>query len=351
MTESNPIKLGIVGIGRAGWGMHCSELKGREDKFKIVAACDIIPERCQKMADQYDSRTYSTIEELLTDPEVEMVDIATRSVDHFEHAKAALDAGKTVFLEKPFCVNYEEGVKLREHSKKTNVPVYIRHNRRFEKPFKHIQEIISSGILGEIFEVKIRRGGYSRRDDWQTLKEFAGGQLLNWGPHIIDHGLRLLESEPVSQWSEVKRIAAVGDADDHFKILLRGENDRIVDMEMSGGRTVKEPTFMVSGNRGGLWIDNDGISLKYLNPEQQLEDRTAHVETPPSEGGFGSSEELDWIEEKVEINPSSNDNPASIWDYLYETFRNNQPFPITWDEALGVLKVVSNAKKGTPFEH
>lgn len=50
---ANPIKIGIAGLGRAGAGMHCSELTGREEQFRIVAACDTIPERCKRMAEQY----------------------------------------------------------------------------------------------------------------------------------------------------------------------------------------------------------------------------------------------------------------------------------------------------------
>ncbi|MFW5996459.1 MAG: Gfo/Idh/MocA family protein [Verrucomicrobiota bacterium] len=346
---NHPIKLGIVGIGRAGWGMHCKELAGREDKFNIAAACDVIPERCQKMADHYGCKTYNALEELIADPDVEVVDIATRSIDHYEHARLALEAGKTVFLEKPICRTYEEAVKLREVEKTTNGVLYFRHNRRFEKAFCHIREIITSGILGEIFEIKLRRGSYQRREDWQTLKKFGGGQLLNWGPHIIDQGLRLLEAEPESMWSDLKRIAAVGDAEDYFKILLRGQNNRVVDMEMSGGRTVQEAEFMISGDRGGLWVDKSGISMKYLDPEQRLEERAALSDTPPETGSFGSSENLNWIEETVEVNPSSSDNPESVWDYLYESVRHNKSFPITWDEVLAVMKVVSDAKQGTDF--
>ena len=291
MSTNKPINLGLVGIGRAGWGMHCNELEGRENKFRFAAACDVVPERCQKMVDKYGCKAYSDIEDLVHDPEVEVVDIATRSVDHYEHARLALEAGKTVFLEKPICRTYEEAVKLREVENRTNGILYFRHNRRFEKAFCHVREIISSGILGEIFEIKLRRGGFSRREDWQTLKKFGGGQLLNWGPHIIDQGLRLLETEPESMWSDLKRIAAVGDAEDYFKILLRGQNNRLVDMEMSGARTVQEPEFMVAGNRGGLWVDDSGISMKYLDPEQQLEERTAISDTPPETGSFGRSEE------------------------------------------------------------
>ena len=93
-----PIKLGMVGLGRAGNGMHLPELEGKDEMFQIYAVCDIIEERRNNVAEKYGAKAYATIEELLADPEVEIVDIATRSCDHYKHACMALKAGKSVFL-------------------------------------------------------------------------------------------------------------------------------------------------------------------------------------------------------------------------------------------------------------
>ena len=96
-----PIKVGIAGLGRAGWKMHCGELNGKEDMFRIVAACDVLEERRNKMKEMYGCKAYERIEDMIADPEVELVDIATRSRDHYNHAMMALQAGKSIFLEKP----------------------------------------------------------------------------------------------------------------------------------------------------------------------------------------------------------------------------------------------------------
>ena len=105
------------------------------------------------------------------------------------------------------CVNWEQAKALRALSATSRGNLYIRHNRRFEPGFQHVREIIDSGLLGEVFEIKLRRVGYSRRDDWQTIMEFGGGQLLNWGPHIVDHSLRLLGAPLKSLWSDLKQTA------------------------------------------------------------------------------------------------------------------------------------------------
>lgn len=340
-----PIEVGLVGIGRAGWGMHCEELKGREEKFRIAAACDLIPSRREKMAERYGCRTYEKIEDLLKDPEVELVDIATRSCDHFAHAVMALEAGKAVLLEKPMCMTYKEALKLKELGSRPEGPkLYIRHNRKFDPDFLHVREIIASGILGDVFEIRLARHGFQRRDDWQTIRDFGGGQLLNWGPHIIDHALRFLESPVERMYSELKRVAAMGDAEDHVKIILKGTNGRVVDLEISGGAALGCPLYLVFGTRGSLSMTGNEIRLKYLDPKQKLAEKNADQGTPGET--FGTPETLQWIEETI---PVRNGDNYVIWDELYKAVREGAVFPIRLDDAVEVMRVVSAAKEGSGF--
>lgn len=350
MANTGPIKVGLVGIGRAGGGMHCGELESRQDMFKIVAACDVIEERREQTAERFGGKAYEKIEDLIADPDVELVDIATRSVDHFRHGKMALEAGKNVFMEKPMCCTYEEAAGLRDISKKSKGNIYVRHNRRFEPGFQHIREIIASGILGEVYEIKLRRVSYSRRDDWQTIKEFGGGQLLNWGPHIIDHGLQFLGA-PESPLKEIKGylklIAALGDSEDHLKIILTGSNDCIVDLEISGGAAISQPEYLLWGTKGALMCKSNKITLKYLDPNAELPPREVNPGTPGR--GFGSPDSLTWLEETIDVSPAKKVSMSMIWDELYKAIREGVEFPVSLDQAVEVMRVVSAAKEGTVF--
>jgi scyllo-inositol 2-dehydrogenase (NADP+) len=354
-----PIRIGIAGLGRAGWGMHCRELAGKEDLFQIVAACDVLPDRRERMAERYGCECYERIEDMIADPCVELVDIATRTRDHFAHAMMALAAGKDVFLEKPMCLTYAEALQLKgaaaahrnasahradELRPNALAALYIRHNRRFDPDFLHVRDIMTSGILGEVYEIRLARHGYSRRDDWQTIIEHGGGQLLNWGPHVIDHALRFLGSPVASMFSDLKRVAAVGDAEDHVKIVLRGTNGRLVDLEISGGVAIGSPTYLVFGSKGSLSLSGKEIRLRYLDPEQELPQRTADPGPPGTT--FGTPEELPWIEETLPVKAGRN---AVIWDELYRAIREGATFPIDLDEAIAVMQVISAAKEGTAF--
>jgi scyllo-inositol 2-dehydrogenase (NADP+) len=351
MTRTPPIRIGIVGLGRAGWGMHCDELEGREAQFEIVAACDVIKARRDAMAQRYGCATYARIADLVADPDVEMVDVATPSIDHVAHAKLALRAGKIVFLEKPICLDYAGAKQLEAAAARSQGALYFRHNCRFDACFQHVREIMASGILGEIHTIKLRRHSYARRDDWQTLRKCGGGLLLNWGPHIIDHALRLLESPVADQWSDLKKIAAVGDAEDHLKIVLTGENGRVVDLEISGGSAIAEPVYSVSGTKGALVSQSEAtIRLRYIDPKSKPPRRRAKASAPDNEGGFGSPDTLEWVDEEIPVAPKTRCEPEQIWDHLYAAVRQGKAFPITMDEGMEVMRVVSRARKGTPFE-
>ncbi|MCP4641885.1 MAG: Gfo/Idh/MocA family oxidoreductase [bacterium] len=345
MASRKPIKVGIVGLGRAGWNMHTSELAGKERMFTIAAGCDTAKDRRDQFTEKYGRPAYKNIEDLIADDEVELVDIATRSPEHVPHTLLALKAGKDVFLEKPISLSYAEAKKLKPAAAKSKGTLYIRHNRRFEEGFLHIREIIASGILGEVYQIKLGRVGYARRDDWQTLKKCGGGQLLNWGPHIIDHALQFLEGPVESIWGDLKCIAAAGDAEDHVKITVRGKNGRVVDLEISGGASIRVPTYVVWGTKGGLQCDGDEIKLRYLNPRQKLKPRRAKSSTP-ERNSFGTKETLKWVEKTVKVKPKKT---YDIWVELYKAIREGKPFPITLDEALEVMRVVSTVRKGTGF--
>ncbi len=345
---TTPIQIGIAGLGRAGWGMHCRELDKRKDKFTIVAACDVDEDRLRQMRERYpDIRTYGSLDDMLGDTEVELVDIATRSCDHFQQAARALTAGKDVFLEKPMCVTYEEAVALKGVADFSRGNLYIRHNRRFEPAFQHIREIIASGILGEVYEIKLRRTGYQRRADWQTLKKYGGGQLLNWGPHIIDHALCFLGHRVKRVQGYLRKAAAAGDMEDHLKIIFTGCDQLLVDMEISGAAAIAEPEYLVWGTRGGLVChEQEGrIRLKHLDPNQKLPKIRAQSATPKSIG-FDNPEKLVWVEKDLPVKPAKPVKMDMIWDALYEAVRNGLPFPVTLEESVAVMKVVSEVRRG-----
>ncbi len=345
------IKIGLVGIGRAGWGMHAVELDTRSDKFEIVAACDIIPERNEKMKEKYGCRIYDSIEELVRDPEVEIVDIATRTCDHYKHALCALNAGKDVILDKPMTTTYAEAYDLFRRANKPGLPkLYIRQQRRFETKFNAVLDAVNSGKLGNVYKINVEQNSFQHRDDWQTIKEFGGGQLLNWGPHIIDQSLQLLGEPAREIRSELKQVCAGGNCEDRVDIVFMGDSGRTVNMCISGASALKEGRFFSAfGTRGALDVVGRKMTLRYIDPAQEIPETISSPETP--EGDFGASGtfesgiKINWITEEVDI---PKDDLFVFWDYLYDSYVNGKDFPIKDEEVLEIMKTITTVKEQNP---
>src|SRR3954462_13640827 len=102
-----PIRYGIVALGRAGWDIHVRELRTRVDA-KIVACADSMPERRKQAEDELGCKTYPTLAKLLKQDDIEVVVIATPSFQHARDTKKALAAGKHVVCEKPMATSLAE---------------------------------------------------------------------------------------------------------------------------------------------------------------------------------------------------------------------------------------------------
>ena len=342
-----PIKLGIVGLGRAGNGMHLPELSDKADMFEIAAVCDLIPERREEAAKKFACKSYASIEELIADPDVEIVDIATRSCDHFRHASMALKAGKNVFLEKPICCNYADAKALMELADSLpNVKLYVRHNRRWEDKFVKTMNLIDSGLLGNVFEVKLTRNGFTTRNDWQTIDKYGGGQLLNWGPHVIDQALRFCGGDYTDLYCETRQILASGNCEDHIKILMTGINNRIVDLEISSGVAARTPQLMAYGDRGIVYDMGDHgefLKWRYVKPGTEIEKLPASEETPGATPNFKTTPPIEWVEGGSFVNLFE-ERLDETWVAMYEDFRLGKPYPILHEQALKVVEVIDKVK-------
>ena len=350
-TTRPPIRIGIVGLGRAGLDMHCPELAQIPELFKIMAVCDPVKERRDLVVERFpECRTYRRYEDLLADPDVELVDIATRSDEHAAQVMQALKTNKWVNVERPFCCDYDEAMVLRAAAIKAGNRLLVRHNYRYEAAYLQVKEVMESGMLGEIYDIKIRRGAYERRDDWQTVKRCGGGTALAWGPAFLDQALELLRTPPIKVWSDFKRVASVGDAEDYMRVILRNMAGQTVDLEISGGRISAIPQFIVTGTKGEfiLYPDATEGTLRYLDRKQKLARRRSSVRTPPL-GSFGTPEALRWLETRIPVKPKAESGMALIWEHVFSAIRENKTYPISLDTAIETMRILTLVKKESAF--
>lgn len=251
-------------------------------------------------------------------------------------------------IDKPIAVNYEEAQKLKACADRHPGRLFPRQNRRFEGPFQKALQLISTGVLGRITLVKLHRAcGYCRRNDWMTMTEFSGGLLTNWGPHVIDQALQFIGSPVADLWADVRSVISIGDGDDQIKLLLRGENGVVADLEISGTNAKPGREIEILGERGTLVYDPKAgaIEMRFVDPECEFKPLAPHPENPPMEYG-NFDEKLTFIEQKVEIPfiPMS-----EIWKHIYASVREGRPFPIRLEEAMEVVRLCDEAFRRSGF--
>ncbi len=334
------LNVGIVGLGRIS-GDHFNQIGMFPDRFRIVAMCDTDPERlARRDKDTPGLRAYSSLEEMLKDPGIDIVSICTRHPDHVPMGRKVVDAGKVAVLEKPVATSAKELKGLLTHAKKIGGRVFFRHNRRYEAVFQKAKQLMDSGILGDVQYIRIHRCvSYCRRNDWMTMGEFYGGLLSNWGPHLIDQALQYLEAPVTEIWSDVRRLISIGDGDDLSKILLRGANGRLAEVELAGCNALPGTELEIIGTRGTLAYAGRGskqIEVRIVDPCIQLRKLKPHPEQPPLK--YGNFEEtLSFVDSLYDI---PEEKLWQLWIDLYEDLVHGKPTPVRPEQALAVMEVL-----------
>ncbi|MFH0938005.1 MAG: Gfo/Idh/MocA family oxidoreductase [Planctomycetota bacterium] len=346
-TKNEPIRTAIVGLGRAGWGIHVENIKNRSD-YKIVAGVDPDAERRKEAEQTLGCRSFATLNDFLKDPgDTELVIIATVNHQHTPMSIAALQAGFHVVTEKPMAINLKEARKMMQAAKKTKKLFTIHQSCRCHADLHQAMSIIHSGILGKVFFIKMNWTNFARRNDWQTLRKYGGGSLNNTCPHSIDTALQLLESPVVDVWGDLQAIVTAGDAEDHVKILMRGKNGRVLDHEISSASAAPQSKLIIMGNLGTLWRDGDNYVIKYLNPKTlpklKAEDKLA---VPGRQYGV-VGEALQWLEKRVPASPP--EMRVDFYERLYKSIREGKELFIKPAEVYAQMEVIALSRKGTKF--
>ena len=185
----NKIKWGIIGCG------DVTELKSgpafnKINNSELVA----VMRRDATKAKDYAARHkvpkwYSNADELINDPDVNAIYIATPPASHLEYAIASIKAGKPVYVEKPMCLNAEEALQMSAFAKEKNVKLVVAHYRREQPFFKMIKQLIDKKKIGDIRFARIEflRKPLSAKALWRVDPKISGGGLFHdLAPHQLD---------------------------------------------------------------------------------------------------------------------------------------------------------------------
>lgn len=327
MSEHDPIRVGIAGLGRSGWDIHARLLAPLADAYQVVAVVDADEKRRQEAIDRFDCQAYAEYDALLADPAVELVVVSLPSHRHADGSIAALAAGKHVVCEKPMATTLADADRMVAAAEQGDRVLSIFQQRRYNPDFVKVREVIESGVLGRIVQIRLTESRFTRRWDWQTLQKFGGGSLNNTGPHFLDMGLQLFgDAYPDQVFCHLDRTLTLGDADDHVKVVIRGNDAPTVDIEISSCCAYPPETWNVIGTQGGLAGSTKQLRWKWVDWDAQSP-RT--LDLAPTPDRSYNRDDLTWQEAAWDIANDASPGYPAFYRELYETIRHGAPLAIT----------------------
>jgi predicted dehydrogenase len=254
MTLPSPAQVGILGFGRIG-AEHAAWLSAASG-IKPVAIADATPAR-RAIAGSRGLKSYEKPEQLLADPAIDAVLVATPTSMHFDHAMAALAAGKHVMVEKPMTLDLPTSQQLVAEAKKRERVLSVFHNRRWDIDYLTLQAAVAAGKFGRIINVESRLGQFAScvgpaakeyRPGWRNEGSFGGGGLYDWGSHFIDQLWQLmLPARPVRVFAQLRGNVWTKDCDDFARVLIDFDNGAVGLMEINTTTRTPLPRWHIDG--------------------------------------------------------------------------------------------------------
>ena len=246
--------FGIIGYGGMGeW--HGKQLLSVPSEFKLAAVHDINPQQNQKARD-HSLKAYDDLQDILGDKSITTLILAVPNNFHKELSIAALRAGKHVICEKPVMMNAADLEDVLAVSLETKRHFSVHQNRRWDRDFLIVKKLVDDGTIGQPFYIESRvQGSKGIPGDWRCEPVAGGGMLYDWGVHLIDQILWMVDSPVVDVYAHLLSVKFPG-VDDNFKLILRFENNLSALIEVDTYTFINLPRWHVSGTSGTVQVDD-----------------------------------------------------------------------------------------------
>lgn len=273
------LRVAVIGCGSIAKNRHLIEYS-QNPNVELVAVCDIVEERVNQTAEQYNATAYTNYEDILKLEDVDAVSVCLPNYLHAPVSIAALNAGKHVLCEKPMATSREEGRQMIEAAEKNNKKLMIAHNQRFVPSHQKARALIESGEIGKIYSFRTAFGhggpeGWSAdgENSWFFRKDEAFiGAMGDLGVHKADLLRYLLGEEFVEVASMIETSAKdFADVDDNAVCILKSESGIIGTLAASWAYTAGEDNAtIIYGEKAILRLEDDpnySLVVQYANSE------------------------------------------------------------------------------------
>lgn len=267
------IKIAIVGCGRIAQ-RHAHHISNTEG-LSLVAVCDIVMEKAEKLANEYQCRSFTDIGEMLQQANIDLVSVCSPNGLHAAHSISALKAGKHVLCEKPMAISVNDCGEMIQAAERSNRRLFIIKQNRFNPPVVAVKKLIEDGSLGKLYSVQLNcfwnRNEAYYANSWKGTKIMDGGTLYTQFSHFIDLLYHLI--------GDVKSAKALG-GNFHHRDSIEFEDTGVAILEFYNGvigtlnYTVNsygknmEGSLTIFGEKGTVKIGGQYLNeLEYQNIE------------------------------------------------------------------------------------
>jgi predicted dehydrogenase len=254
--------VGVIGAGAVGTRRAASAAEGPGSR--LVSVCDVNLVRASALADRYGCGHSVDWHEVIEDPDVDAVVVATFNSDLSAITTAALEAGKDVLCEKPLGRNAAEAAAMVEAADRGRRVLKVGFTLRFHPALRRAHELCAEGQLGELYLVRATYGHGGRpgyEAEWRGSAELAGGgELLDQGVHLFDLARWFLGDLRCVHGMVTRWFWGIAPLEDNGFATLVGPANQVASLHSSWTHWRNRFTFEIYGRDGFLVVEGLGGS-------------------------------------------------------------------------------------------
>lgn len=333
--------MAYIGFGKSATRYHLPYVLIR-DHIKVKTIFDIIEKpEVEKNYEKYEINFTQNVNDILNDPEIQLVTVCTHPDSHYEYAKMCLENGKNVMVEKPFCTTQAEAEEIFALAKEKGLVAMPFQNRRFDGDFLAVKEVLKKGYIGDVVEIESHFDYYRPENDLNEGSYF-NGSFYGLGIHTLDQMISLF-GRPKNVFYDIRSVRNPRNPDDLFAAELLYDNLKVI-VKTSHLVKIDYPKFTVHGKKGSFvkyGIDQQETCLKAgIMPEVEGFGKDA-------EAAYGKVSYIDNDGNECEkVIPTPQGDYGRVYDHLYESIINGAEKLVSDEEALTNMEILQSGFEG-----
>jgi predicted dehydrogenase len=264
--RAKDIKVGVVGYsGAYNMGRrHLQEMAAAG--MTPTAVAEVVPERLRAAEEEFPGiETYSSLKAMLKKSDVHLVAMITPHNTHAPLALEALRGGRHAVLEKPMAVTTAECDAMLRAARKRRLVVTTYHNRHWDGCIMNAVKRIRGGLIGEVVRIEAHMGRWGApRDWWRSSRKISGGTLFDWGVHILEYSMQLIDAPMVEVsgfaktgfWSRKSRYGRDTNEDEAFATVRFKTGQWLTLCITNIDSNPKKGVLEITGTKGSFVFDH-----------------------------------------------------------------------------------------------